>query len=312
MLLKRCYVSMYNADQNLVQNFTIPKSRGTAEFSILFQHFAWNEQTLAAEAFLELNKQVYNTAIHDRLAELGARTITVMTFQNNDNNHSAASALNRVIAVSKTDGFKSVVRGECNPRLAEKAREMMEAEKKPESAEFDEKTKAVLLMSLENMATKEGLSHLEEKSDGIQSSVDDMKETIIKDYQGTIASQKVTIDRMHESMMINDRKTMELEKKNETQSSMIAKLNADKAKSDRDIAKLNADLNSEKDNAAKSIAKLNAEKDHANRVIAELKDQIILQLGMQKNHLSYDQMRGLFDEYCTGMKRKHCDGDGKE
>jgi hypothetical protein len=96
---------------------------------------------------MELNEQVYTTTIHDRLAELGARSIELMTFQHNDNNHSAASALNRVTHVAQTKGFKEVGRGNCNPKLIEKAEELRKLEKKPET-EFDEKTQAALKMSL--------------------------------------------------------------------------------------------------------------------------------------------------------------------
>ena len=307
---------MFNADQRLVENFAIPKSRGAGDFSIQYQCFAWNKETLAAEAYLDFNDQIWTTTIHDRLAELGARTITVMTFQNNDNNHSAASALNRVIAVSKTDGFKSVVRGECNPRLAEKAREMMEAEKKPESAEFDEKTKAVLLMSLENMATKEGLSHLEEKSDGIQSSVDDMKEIINNDYQGLIATQKVTIDHLYECITNKDRNTMQLESQIKRQTHMIAKLNFEKDKLNSEKAK----LNEEKDHANKVIAELNAEKARTAIELKE-KDHTILTLASQKNNVQIpadvamdllDVCNVLLAEVRGGKKRKHDDGDDKE
>jgi hypothetical protein len=241
-----------------------------------------------------------------------------MTFQNNDNNHSAASALNRDIAVSKTDGFRSVVRGG-NPRLAEKARELMEAEKKPESAEFDEKTKAVLLMSLENMATKEGLSHLGEKSDGIQSSVDDMKEIINNDYQGLIATQKVTIDHLYECITNKDRNTMQLESQIKRQTHMIAKLNFEKDKLNSEKAK----LNEEKDHANKVIAELNAEKARTAIELKE-KDHTILTLASQKNNVQIpagaameflDKCNMLFERVQMAeevRKRKRDDGDDKE
>jgi hypothetical protein len=44
-----------------------------------------------------------------------------MTFSNNDGNHSAASALNRVRTVAESECFTEVVRGTCNPKLLAKA-----------------------------------------------------------------------------------------------------------------------------------------------------------------------------------------------
>jgi dsDNA-binding SOS-regulon protein len=155
--VKRCYVSMFSAEQSLVENFSMPKSRGAGDFSIQFHCFAWNPETLVAEGFLDFNEKVYTSAIHNRLVELGARSIEVKTFKQN-NNHSAASALNRVMSVAKTEGFTEVARGSCNSKLADKAEELRKLEKKP-ATEFDEKTQAALKMSLgeikDSMATKE-------------------------------------------------------------------------------------------------------------------------------------------------------------
>ena len=45
------------------------------------------------------------------MIELVAALIYLMTFQNNNRNHSAASALNRVRDVRNSDGFVEVVLG---------------------------------------------------------------------------------------------------------------------------------------------------------------------------------------------------------
>jgi hypothetical protein len=286
---------MYNADQNLVENFTIPKSRGYGNFPIPFQYFAWNKVTLAAEAFLDFSDQIWTTTIHDRLAELGARSITVTTFQHNDNNHSAASALHRVIAVSKTDGFRSVVRGECNPRLAEKAREMMEAEKKPESAEFDEKMKAGLAMSIgeikDGMATKEGLSHLEEVT---QSNANELKSSFDKideNYRETILKQSATIEalqeaneKLHHHMTNMDKNMMDCDERIKNQTFAISKLNEDVRKKAEKI-------------------------DQLQTLSLQLTQQNQTLLHPNDNSVTIEQIRGLFVEYCAGMKRKHGDGD---
>ena len=302
---------MFNADQNLVENFSIPKSRGSGDFSIQYLYFAWNPETFVAEGFMDFNDQIWTTTIHDRLAELGARSIEVMTFQNNDNNHSAASALSRVISVAKTAGFKEVIRGNCNPKLASKMYEIRaqeESDKKAKNAEFDEKTQAAIKLSLEiteeiksNMATKDGLSHLQEitqtNSDEIKSSFVEMKEAIRVDYKDTITEQaliitdqKATITslrdanaKLNESLVTNDRKMMGLEKQNEGQRFIIKKLNAERDQKEQQITQLNATI--------------------------EQKNQSILRLTNQGTCEEYrsilDQVKELLAENQACKKRKH-------
>ena len=308
---------MFNVDWDLVNNFTIPSQH------IEYMHFALNKATGVAEVYMEFEKQVMTNTIKERLSEYGASSINLMTFQHNDGNHSAASALNRVRTVAKSEGFVEVVKGSCNPRLLAKANELMAMEKKPEDAEFDEKTQAALKMSLgeikDAMATKEGLSHLEEitqlKSDEINSSLVEIKKTIQDktrdDYQITLANQAVTIDqqrqtinaqqetiaKLNESLLINDRKTMLLEKQNEGQRFIIAKLNSELRQKDEKIEQL--------------------------RVGSEQKNQLILQLTQQNqtllqshggiarrngdNAVTMDQIRKLFEEFHAGVKRKRED-----
>ena len=301
ILVKRCYVSFFNADETLVENFSIPKSRGPGNFSIPFQNFAWNADTLVAEGFLEFNDQVYTTTIHERLAELGARSIAVMTFQNNDNNHSAASALNRVRTVAKSDGFVSVVRGTCNAKLLAKADELLAEEKQEKNAEFDEKTQAAMKLSLEmteeiksNMATKEGLSHLESitqlKADELKTSFVEMDAKMQSNYKTTITGQAAIISEqtgiinsqqkanaeLNESLIINDRKMMNLERQNESQRFIIAKLNA------------------ERDQMTKEIKELT-------------KDNLALHSSQGAAAVTLNQFRELLAEFQTDRKRKHND-----
>lgn len=306
---------MFNADQNLVTNFSIPKPRGPGDFSIQFLCFAWNPETFVSEAFIELNEQVHTTVIHDRLKELGASSINIMTFQHNDNNHSAASALNRVISTAKSEGFREVVRGNCNPKLASKLDEIQakeRAEKQARNAEFDEKTQAAIKMSLgeikDSMATKNEISHLEEvtqtKSDEIKSSFVEMKEAIKVDYKETITRQAVTITdqtdiitslrdanaKLNEAIINNDRKMMNLENRNESlenrnesQRYIIAKLNAEMKHKEQQIAERNA--------------------------IIEAKNQTILRLTDQGTSTEckavIDQMKEVLAEFQACKKRKH-------
>jgi vacuolar-type H+-ATPase subunit I/STV1 len=240
---------MYNAEQSLVENFTVPKSRGFGNFPIPFQYFAWNEATLAAEAFLDFTDQIWTTTIHDRLKELGALSINVSTFQHNDSNLSAAAALKRVIVVSKSDGFKSVVKGECNARLAEKVEELMEAEKQAESSELDEKTQAAIKMSLgeikDSMATKEGLSHLEEVTQSNANEIKSNFNKIDENYRDTILKQSTTIEalqeaneKLHHHITIMDKKMMDRDERIKNQTFAISKLNEDVRKKAETIAKL--------------------------------------------------------------------------
>lgn len=123
--VKRYYLSMYNVKEGLVNNFSIPKVRKGDVYQILFSCFAWNEATGVAEAFLEFGSQVSNTIVHERMSKLGATGIDTITFQTNDGNFSAASALNHVKHTSKKRGFVTVTHGICNPKLLSKAEKMI-------------------------------------------------------------------------------------------------------------------------------------------------------------------------------------------
>jgi hypothetical protein len=293
--VRRCYVSMFNSEHHLVENFSIPKTRGSGDFSIQFQCFACNPDTLVSEGYLEFNDQIWTTTIHDRFKELGARSIEIMTFQNNDGNHSAASALNRVRQVAKSQGFTEVVRGACNAKLLAKADELLAAEGQKGVSEFDEKTQAAIKMSLGEIkdvmsATKEGLLHLEEKSNDIKTSFVDMKETINKDYQSTLANQAVAINKyqetidslkstLNESMAIADRKMMLLEKQNESQRYIIAKLNAEKSQTAREmkekdqiILRLNREIHSLRQAQPASASSADQLVESINTLLAELQE----------------------------------------
>jgi hypothetical protein len=128
---KRCFVSMFSADKDLVYNFTMPKLRkGCEDNSVQYKLFAWNEKTGAAQGFIEFEGTVWTNVLKDRLTELGACTVIVETFQINDGNYSAASALNNVRRNDKKEGFVMVEHGTCNPKLLAKANGIIAMEKK--------------------------------------------------------------------------------------------------------------------------------------------------------------------------------------
>jgi hypothetical protein len=147
---------MFNADHDLLDNFNIPRIRKGSDVPIRYLVFAHNPNVGTAEAFMEFGDQVLSTTVSQRLMDLGAASIDLVTFQKNDGNHSAASALNRVRSIAKSDGFAEVVRGECNVKLLKKADELAEAEVSAAEmeCEFAEKTQAALQLSIKEQAER--------------------------------------------------------------------------------------------------------------------------------------------------------------
>jgi len=186
---------------------------------------------------------------------LGAASVTVLTFQHNDGNHSAASALNRVTKLASSPGFKLITTGSCNPKLQAKAKELAEKEhvKLNTTTEFDEKTQAVIKQSLavaerisESMVTKKELQDLGESSqrssDELKCRVVEINEKITQDYEDAIKSQSaiiskqsVTISKLQSAleakgkdMEAKQKEIDSLTKKNHSQSVIIAKLNTER------------------------------------------------------------------------------------
>ena len=153
---------MFNVTHDLLDNFNIPRVRKGSDVPVRFLHFSFNPSLGLVEGFMEFGEQVMSTVISQRLAELGAASVYLMTFHNNDGDHSAASALNRVRDVVKSDGFIEVVRGTCNAKLMKKADELAaaEAEERIKAAgkEFDEKTAAAIMLSVDE--TKDGVARI--------------------------------------------------------------------------------------------------------------------------------------------------------
>ena len=145
---------MFNADMKLVEDFTISRIRKGVDVSIRYMNFALNEKIGLVEGFADFNDQVLTTAVRDSFAGLGAGSINILTFPRNDGGKTAASALNRVRSVGKSDGYTEVVRGTCNVKLMEKADELAEAEAASAEldTEFAEKTAATLKLSIEDLS----------------------------------------------------------------------------------------------------------------------------------------------------------------
>ena len=235
---------MYNAQEDMLFNFKLPKGKGSGDMSLQYSAFAFNESMTVAEGILEFQETVLSSRLQDQFESLGATCITIATFQNNDGNHSAASALNRVIKLASSPGFRLIKTGVCNAKLLAKAAELAEKDKVQASgAEFDEKTQAAIRQSLAdingNMATKEELQHLGESSqkssEEIKSKVAEIKQSMASANDVIIANLSRTIFE-HEKTIKEQQLSIEnLEKKNYRQSCVLAKLNAERDETAREL-----------------------------------------------------------------------------
>jgi len=254
MYLKRCYISMYNVHEDDIGAFSLQKARGAGQVPVVFTQYALNENTGTVEGFMEFQEQVWSQQIQAQWEQLGAASVTVLTFQNNDGNHSAASALNRVTKLARNDGFRLIQAGCCNPKLLAKANELAEKEQaKLTAPEFDEKTQAVIKQSLavaerisESMVTKKELQDFGESSqkssEELLCHVDEIKEKIAKDYEDhfrsqtvtissqseMISKQSVTISKLQSALEAKGKDMDMMTKKNHSQSVIIARLNTER------------------------------------------------------------------------------------
>jgi hypothetical protein len=245
---------MYNVHEDDIGAFSLQKARGAGQVPVVFTQYALNENTGTVEGFMEFQEQVWSQQIQAQWEQLGAASVTVLTFQNNDGNHSAASALNRVTKLARNDGFRLIQAGCCNPKLLAKANELAEKEQaKLTAPEFDEKTQAVIKQSLavaerisESMVTKKELQDFGESSqkssEELLCHVDEIKEKIAKDYEDhfrsqtvtissqseMISKQSVTISKLQSALEAKGKDMDMMTKKNHSQSVIIARLNTER------------------------------------------------------------------------------------
>ena len=104
----------------------MPKLRGGGQVPILHTSFAFNEESGAAEGYMEFHEQIWSNNLIDRLEDLGAASVQITTFQHNDGNQSAALAFHRVMEASAFPGFRLISFGEVSPRVSAKARQLQE------------------------------------------------------------------------------------------------------------------------------------------------------------------------------------------
>lgn len=125
VFLKRCYISMYNAEEDKIRTFSFQRSRVAREVPISFTQFALDEKTGLVEGFMEFQEQVWSHRLQAQWEQIGNSSISIQTFQMNDGNYSAASALNRVTKLASTQGFKLITTGVGNPKLLAKAKQLL-------------------------------------------------------------------------------------------------------------------------------------------------------------------------------------------
>jgi len=245
---------------------------------------------------------VWSNKLGEHLAEQGAACITILTFQNNDNNQSAGAALARVWKAGKQPGFEQVTRGNCNAKLLAKAQEMVKEDEKNQAAAgqlFDAKTQECIKLSLETMqatmVTKDDLTKMDETLDELnfklatkddltkmdkitQQHMDDIKKSLtdsltaefsktITNQAQTITALQDTVEKLENIIITKDRDNQTLEDKNYSQRCVLARLNQEKTEDARRI-KLLTDKLEAKD---KTILKL-VEENHnstAKNTIAE-------------------------------------------
>ena len=218
----------------------MPKVRSAGEVPMLSSTFALNISTGAAEGYMEFQEQIWSNNLIDRFEELGTTAVNVLTFQNNDGNHSAASAYNRVMKVAASSNFTLINNGALNHKVLAKAKELQAAEQAQiSSSEFDEKTQAVIKQSLavaekisENMVTKDDFYSLGESS---QKGFEEIKERMVKEHAAVVGSLGKTITEMEKTIRDQQDIITNYENKNYRQSCMLAKLNAERDQATKEL-----------------------------------------------------------------------------
>ena len=163
-------------DEAFLHAFTMPKGRNqgaSAVFDIKYIDAAIDEAAFAVEFFIEFTSLVWQHKLLARLEELGAGSVYVGTFGNNDQNESAAASLVRVWAAAAKG--KAYQRGVCTPALLVKAHAKQHAEGMSQ-ADFDAKTAQMVVDSVDRLGEQlsEGLSGTTEGLAAVSGDVDRM------------------------------------------------------------------------------------------------------------------------------------------
>ena len=123
--VSRCYVQCFNVSPSFTREFRLQKSRGGGDFSIIFMDSAFDKEGEFGEFFIEFKENVYEYKLIEQFEAMGAGQVTVITFNRNDGNDSAASALIRIWDLARKTGYQET-RGQCNVNLIFKAKQKQE------------------------------------------------------------------------------------------------------------------------------------------------------------------------------------------
>ena len=177
-------MTAFNIDQAFLRAFTMPKGRSKgsgATFEIKYVDAALDADAFTAEFFIEFGSTVWQHKLIKRLKELGAGSVYVATFENNDQNNSAAACLVRVWAAVAKPNYAGYKRGACTPPLLAAAHAKQQAERAAQ-AEFDEKTGRAINASVERLGEKIDAS-LVQTTAGFTTVVDGVGKATIEIHQ---------------------------------------------------------------------------------------------------------------------------------
>ena len=224
--------------------FKFLKSKGEGFFNLVYMDAAFNSEAESAEIFMQFEEKVWDNKLIEQLEKIGACQIFVITFTNNDNNESAASALARVWTTAEKHGSQ-LVKGVCPETLLSKTKEKF-AKAKDTSTEAwsTEKIQAAIKMSMVGV---------ENKLDNVDVKVDNMKGKINNVEQGVCL---IIPDIQKELKELNEKyahKTKEVDRIEYRMGRMTHEIN----QRDETIALLNKDL----ENSTVQIKQLEREKD---------------------------------------------------
>ena len=215
----RFYVSGFNINEQLLRDFTMPKSRKQEPaqvFEIKYMDAAIDGAAFAAEFFIEFTSPVWAHKLIARLKELGAGSVHADTFAHNDQNKSAADCLVRIWTSAAKPNHQAYNRGTCTPALHARATSQLQSEREQQKA-FDTKTAKAVEASLGRIGesistgfaqTAEGLTTVAGGVDKVAEEVGEMRANIEKlsrlereneALQKEVKYQKLLADRVEHS-----------------------------------------------------------------------------------------------------------------
>lgn len=194
-LNKRYYVAFFNASEGILDNLDVPKARGAGDIKVSHYDASLNVTTGFAECFIDFAENVWSNKLEEHLKDQGAACITILTFQHNDGNQSAGSALARIWKTAKEPGFQQITRGDCNPRLLAKAQEIFkEDEQAAVERGLDEKTQEAIKQSLKEME-----DHVKQTFVEVQGSIVKVDDSLVK-VDDSLVKVEGSIVKMEDSM----------------------------------------------------------------------------------------------------------------